>query len=159
MTNWEMTLARGAEPKQPLRTRASGFRSKVYRRSAEAGVTLVEVLIVVAIMALIASGVAFSILPKYKEAQKSTAEHSARVLRQAIQDWQRLQNESTCPSMSQLVEGKELDSASKQDDPWGMPWILSCTEDEVYVQSSGPDKKPGTADDISVPKLQANNGG
>jgi len=125
------------------------------RERRQAGVTLVEVLIVVAIMALLASGVTFAILPKYKEAQVSTAKTSAQVLRRAIQDWQRVNNEVTCPTVSQLVEGKHIDSGAELDDPWGMPWALVCTDDEVFVQSFGPDKKQGTTDDISVPKLRA----
>ncbi|HTV20198.1 MAG TPA: type II secretion system protein [Polyangiaceae bacterium] len=127
-------------------------------RRQSAGVTLVEVLIVVAIMALLASGVTFAILPKYKEAQVSTAKTSAQVMRRAVQDWQRVNNEVTCPSVSQLIEGKHIDSGAEPDDPWGMPWNLVCTDDEVFVQSNGPDKKQGTADDISVPKLRADEG-
>lgn len=128
------------------------------RQRHQAGVTLVEVLIVVAIMALLASGVSFAILPKYREAQVNTAKTSAQVLRRAIQDWQRVNNEVTCPTVSQLVEGKHVDSGAEVDDPWGLPWALVCTEDEVFVQSFGPDKKQGTTDDISVPKLRADEG-
>ena len=128
-------------------------RRRVRRRMA--GVTLVEVMIVVAIMALLSGGVAVVVIPKLKEAQVSTAKTSAQVMRRAVQDWQRVNNEYGCPTMSQLLEGKHLDSSSNMDDPWGMPWVLACTEDDVFVQSQGPDKKQGTADDISVPKLRA----
>jgi general secretion pathway protein G len=131
-------------------------RARIQRN--QAGVTLVEVLIVVAIMALLASGVSFAILPKYREAQVSTAKTSAQVLRRAVQDWQRVNNEVTCPTVSQLIEGKHVDSGAEVDDPWGLPWALVCTEDEVFVQSFGPDKKQGSADDISVPKLRADEG-
>jgi len=110
---------------------------------------------VVAIMAMLAGGVALFALPKFKEAQVSTAKTSAQVIRRAVQDWQRVNNEITCPTVSQLVEGKHIDSGAELDDPWGMPWALVCTDDEVFVQSFGPDKKQGTADDISVPKLRA----
>lgn len=121
-------------------------------RAALRGVTLVEILIVVAIIAMVASGVAVFALPKFKEAQKKTAETGARVIRSAIQDWQRVNNESTCPTMSQLVQEKNIDSAANTDDPWGEAYILTCTEDDVVVTSKGPDKKKGTADDIRVPK-------
>jgi general secretion pathway protein G len=131
------------------------LRRTLAARQTTAGVTLVEVLIVVAIMALLASGISFAILPKYKEAQVSTAKTSAQVMRRAIQDWQRVNNEYTCPTVSQLVEGRHIDSGAELDDPWGQPWVLTCTEEEVFVQSNGPDKKQGTTDDISVPKLRA----
>jgi general secretion pathway protein G len=131
------------------------LRRAAAARRRSAGVTLVEVLIVVAIMALLASGVTFAILPKYKEAQVSTARTSAQVMRRAVQDWQRVNNEVTCPTVSQLVEGRHIDSGADLDDPWGQPWRLVCTEDEAFVQSNGPDKKEGTPDDISVPKVRA----
>jgi general secretion pathway protein G len=122
------------------------------RRALERGVTLVEVLIVVAIIAMVASGVAVFALPKYKQAQISSAETGARVIRGAIQNWQRVNNEVSCPTISQLVQEKELDSATTTEDPWAQPYILQCTDDDVVVASNGPDKKHGTADDIRVPK-------
>jgi general secretion pathway protein G len=127
-------------------------------RASEAGVTLVEVLIVVAIMAMLAGGVALFALPKFKEAQVSTAKTSAQVIRRAVQDWQRVNNEITCPTMSQLVEGKHIDSASNMDDPWGQAYILLCTDDEVFVMSNGPDKKKDTKDDVSVPNRGTSEG-
>jgi general secretion pathway protein G len=147
------TLPRKTLP-SAARAREALSRASLARRHT-AGVTLVEVLIVVAIMALLASGVTFAILPKYKEAQVSTARTSAQVMRRAVQDWQRVNNEVICPTVSQLVEGKHIDSGADVDDPWGMPWVLACTDDEAFVQSNGPDKKQGTPDDISVPKLRA----
>jgi general secretion pathway protein G len=135
-------------------THPDAYARRAVRRALERGVTLVEILIVVAIIAMVASGVAVFALPKYKEAQKKTAETGARVIRSAIQDWQRVNNESTCPTISQLVQEKNIDSATNTDDPWGEAYILTCTDDDVIVMSKGPDKKKGTADDIRVPKGQ-----
>jgi general secretion pathway protein G len=130
----------------------------VARRALERGVTLVEVLIVVAIIAMVASGVAVFALPRFKEAQIKTAETGARVIRGAVQNWQRVNSESTCPTVSQLVQEKELDSAANTDDPWGEAYSLSCADDDVTVISKGPDKKKGTPDDIRVPKGSAARG-
>jgi len=120
--------------------------------TGQRGVTLVEVLIVVAIIAMVAGGVAVFALPKFKEAQIKTAETGARTIRQAIQSWQATSNETTCPTMSQLVQEKQIDSATNTNDPWGQPYTLTCTDDEIIVTSAGPDKKNGTKDDISVPR-------
>jgi general secretion pathway protein G len=122
------------------------------QRPFERGVTLVEVLIVVAIIAMVASGVTFFALPKFREAQVSSAETGARVIRSAVQEWQRTNNETSCPTMSQLVQEKVIDTAANTDDPWGEQYSLTCTEDEVVVSSKGPDKKSGTKDDVRVPK-------
>lgn len=135
------------------------FKTNRAVRALQRGVTLVEILIVVAIIAMVASGVAVFALPKFKEAQKKTAETGARVIRSAIQDWQRVNNESSCPTMSQLVQEKHIDSAANTDDPWGEAYLLSCSDDDVIVTSKGPDKKKGTADDIRVPKNAVGGGG
>ena len=121
------------------------------------GVTLVEVLIVVAIIAMVAGGVAVFALPKYKEAQIKNAETGARIVRTAIQQWQAANNETSCPTMSQLVQEKQLDPGQTTKDSWNQDYTLTCTDDEVIVQSNGPDKKKGTKDDIMVPRGAAAN--
>lgn len=122
------------------------------RSALSRGVTLFEVLIVVAILAMVAGGVAAFALPKFKEAQKTQAETGARIVRTAIQQWQAANNESTCPSISQLVQEKHLDPGQNTNDPWGQAYALVCSDDDVTVISPGPDKKKGTKDDISIPK-------
>jgi general secretion pathway protein G len=123
-------------------------------RSAMRGVTLVEVLIVVAIMSLIATTVVVAVIPKFQQAQRDTALNSAREIRNAVTRW-RARGTDQCPTISQLVSDKEIDTASKTDDPWGSPFKIVCTEDEVIVSSVGADKKEGTQDDLSVPKVAA----
>ncbi|MCC6900205.1 MAG: type II secretion system protein [Polyangiaceae bacterium] len=121
-------------------------------RRATRGVTLLEVLIVVAIIAMVAGGVAFFALPRFRESQIKTAETGARVIRQATQSWQASNNETNCPTISQLVQDKQLDPGANTNDPWGQPYSITCTDGEVSVTSTGPDKKKGTKDDIKVPK-------
>jgi general secretion pathway protein G len=155
MTNWDETLVARLR-----RTRAAtrGFfrgERRVSKRAAARGVTLVEVLIVVAIMALLGGSVGFYALQQYKKAEKATAEEDARNLRKAIELWQVQNSESTCPTIGQLVADKQLNSDSRPTDPWGQEWVFSCADDEIYVQSNGPDRKAGTADDIRIPKQRA----
>lgn len=121
-------------------------------RSASRGVTLIEVLIVVAILSLISAGVSVAVLPKFKETQIKTATTNALEIRNAANRWRAARGGSDCPSVSQLVQDKEIDTASKQDDPWGSPYKITCAEDETTVSSPGPDKKEGSKDDIYVPK-------
>jgi len=119
------------------------------------GVTLFEVLIVVAILAMVASGVAVFALPKYREAQIKTAESGARTMRMAVQGWQQANNETSCPTVSQLIQDKQIDTGTQTNDPWGQSYSFNCTDDEITVTSMGPDKKKGTKDDISIPKAAA----
>jgi len=135
------------------------FPQKPLRRALERGVTLVEVLIVVAIIAMVAGGVTVFALPRYRDAQKSSAKTGALTIRAAVQNWQATSNESSCPTISQLVQEKHLDPGANTSDPWGTVYTLTCTEEDVVVTSAGPDKKKGTKDDIRVPKGAAAPGG
>ena len=123
-------------------------------RAAMRGVTLVEVLIVVAIMSMIAATVVVAVIPKFKQAQIDNAVLSAREIRGAVTRW-RARGGDQCPTVAQLVSDKEIDTASKTEDPWGSPFKIICTEDEVIVMSPGPDKKEGSQDDVSVPPKAA----
>ncbi len=128
------------------------LRSVWRARRLKRAVTLVEVLIVVAIIAMVAGGVAVFALPKYKEAQIKNAETGARIVRTAVQQWQAANNETSCPTISQLVQEKQLDPGQSTNDSWNQPYTLTCTDDEVIISSNGPDKKKGSKDDIVVPK-------
>ena len=122
------------------------MRARRRRLQGARGVTLFEVLIVVAILAMIAGGVAFFALPQFNKAKINTAEGAARVIRQATN------NETGCPTMSQLVQDKLLDPGQNTADPWGQAFALTCSDEDVSVISGGPDKKKGTKDDIVIPK-------
>ena len=124
---------------------------RLARRAARRGVTLFEVLIVVAILAMVAGGVAVFALPRFKEAQVKTAKSGAQTIRQAVMQWQLSNADESCPTVSQLVSDKFLDTGSDNLDPWGQEYDIQCTGDEVMVSSGGPDKQKGGADDITVP--------
>ncbi|HEX9618905.1 MAG TPA: type II secretion system protein [Polyangiaceae bacterium] len=130
--------------------RAVQARSK--GRARARGVTLVEVLIVVAIIALIAGGVAVFALPQFRKAQVKTAETAARTIRNAVHQWQALNAETSCPTVSQLIEEKQIDPGTETNDPWGSGYTITCPNDEVVVASMGPDRKKDTEDDIVIPK-------
>lgn len=137
--------------KPAIEERLRLFREAVRRlKTTERGTTLVEVLIVVAIIAMVAGGVAFFAFPKFKESQTKAATTGARVIRGAAQNWQ-MTNDG-CPTISQLIQDKQLDKAQDTNDPWGGDYTIVCADDDIVVTSDGADKKKGSADDISVPK-------
>lgn len=122
-------------------------------RAVARGMTLIEIMIVVAIIAMVAGGVAVVAIPKMREAQVQQAETGARVIRSAVSQWQLAENEyGECPTVSQLVEDKQLDAGQNTTDPWGEEYTITCADDEVIVSSTGPDKRKGTGDDIIIPK-------
>ena len=130
-------------------------RAARVRRVAARGVTLIEILIVLAIVGLIAGGVAVVAVPKYQESQKNQAKIDARTIHPVAEKWRVDHPGATCPTVEQLRAEKELSAASKITDPWDTPYKIVCGDDDVYVMSLGPDKKEGTQDDIRIPEAQA----
>jgi len=124
---------------------------RVWGRRARRGVTLVEVLIVVAIITLISAGVALTAFSHVESTKLKNAKTNARSLRLAVKTWW-LENDTTdCPTLSELVKAEALDRDSSRTDPWGEPWHIECTERDVTVISAGKDRKLGTEDDIRIP--------
>ncbi len=111
--------------------------------SLNRGVTLVEVLIVVAIVAMVAGGVTVFALPRYKEAQIKSAETWARTIRAAIQNWQAATNETSCPTVSQLVQEKHLDPGTSTKDPWGQEFTSKLHRGRSVRDQHGPRQEEG----------------
>jgi general secretion pathway protein G len=129
------------------RARVAVLRRRALRR-AQRGVTLVEVLIVVAIMALISGGVTLVAFPLYKESRIKVAVQGCQTVKNAAELYMNLDSMSdACPTIQDLVQARKLDG-KKTDDPWGMPYKIQCAEGEIRVMSDGNDRKPGTPDDI-----------
>lgn len=120
------------------------------KRAASRGVTLIEILIVLAIVGLIAGGVAVVAIPKFAQAQKDTAKNDCRAIHPIAEKY-RVDHPGQCPTVEQLRAEKEIGATSKITDPWDTPYAVRCSEDDTYVMSFGPDKKEGTQDDIRIP--------
>ena len=117
-------------------------------RAAARGVTLVEVLIVVSIMAVISGGAVVLAFPLYKEARIKTAVVSAKEIKKAAQLYQEMDATTEgCPTIADLVAAKRVDSKTA-DDPWGKPFRISCGEGDIHVLSAGNDRKENTPDDL-----------
>ncbi|MBX3233666.1 MAG: prepilin-type N-terminal cleavage/methylation domain-containing protein [Labilithrix sp.] len=127
------------------------YNLKRLRRLASRGVTLIEILIVLAIVGLIAGGVAVVAIPKYAEAQKKQAKNDVLAIHPVAEKY-RVDHPGSCVTVEQLKAEKELSPGSKITDPWDTPYKINCADDETYVLSAGPDKKEGTADDIRIPE-------
>lgn len=125
-------------------------RIRAARRTAERGVTLVEVLIVVTIMALISGGAVLVAFPALREARVKTAITSAGAVRQAAQLYIEVDMAGAtdkCPTIEDLVAAKKLERG-KTEDPWNRAFKILCVDGEVRVLSVGADGKEGTPDDV-----------
>lgn len=120
-----------------------------FSRTVRRGITHVELAAAVALLALVAFGIGMVVKPGLDAEKANQAEHAARDIKNAIEDWQST-NQQGCPTLSQLVHEKHLSRDARMDDPWGSRYRVECTDDDVVVSSAGRDRKAGTADDVRV---------
>jgi general secretion pathway protein G len=112
-------------------------------------VTLVEVLIVVAIMALISAAVGFVVIKQMRKARIETTTVRAKALRGVAVAHVAL-GPGDCPTANQLVIAGDLERDNRVD-AWDRPFDVVCEGYDVMVRSGGPDRTVSTEDDIVVP--------
>ena len=117
---------------------------KRMRRALARGVTLIEILIVLAIVGLIAGGVAVVAVPKYEEAQKNQAKIDARTIHPVAEKY-KVDHPGQCPTVEQLRAEKELSAASKITDPWDSPYRDPVWRRRGRGQLVGPGQEGGHA--------------
>lgn len=139
---------------RPMEKRVMKTNLRRVRRALSRGVTLIEILIVLAIVGLIAGGVAVVAVPKYQESQKNQAKIDARTIHPVAEKY-KVDHPGQCPTVEQLRAEKELSAASKITDPWDTPYKIVCGDEDLMVVSFGPDKKENTNDDIRIPETAA----
>lgn len=120
-------------------------------RSRERATTLVEVLIVVAIIALVAGGIGVAAFEHWGKAKQKATLADAHTVRSAVRTWWIENDASECPNIDQLKREGALDKSGRGRDAWGEPWLIQCAEGDVSVVSAGQDRKLDTPDDIRVP--------
>ncbi len=115
--------------------------------------TLVEIMIVVIIMALIATGVAFAVLPMLGEARATQTGTDMRVIHGAVTLY--MVHHGNCPeSVGDLVDDGRLSSNARTTDAWNNEFTIICEGNEPVIVSSGPDGQDGTEDDIRTDQSQ-----
>lgn len=116
------------------------------------GFSLIEVLVTLAIVTLVSVAVGFAAYEHLGGARKSTAFNEARTVRNAVKA-HALQHDG-CPTVQMLIDDGVLDEDSPKQDPWGNAWRIRCEGTRVIVETDGPDRQRGTADDVRVPAAQ-----
>lgn len=115
------------------------------------GMTLVEIMIVVIIMALIATAVGVAVVPQWRKSQKRQTLTDAQAVKAAVLLY--MTDNNGCPSSStELQQEGYLDRSKRATDAWDNDFQIECEGDDIYVVSAGPDGQFGTEDDIDGPE-------
>ncbi len=114
---------------------------------SQRGMTLIEIMIVVVIMALVATGVSIAVIPQLNKARIKQAESAVETVRTAVQLYVATNN-ANCATMDQLIEDKAIDKSKATTDPWDRAYRIECDGTEITVISAGPDGEFDTDDDI-----------
>jgi general secretion pathway protein G len=142
-----------------MRTRETKRRvaRRILRRRARRnleGLTLVEIMVVLVIVAIIGTGVAIGVFAFIGDAEESVAETSVKEIRRiAMIQYRRTR---VCPTPAGLAQEGRIDEDSSTEDPWGNPYEIECEPGRVTVSSAGPDGQMGSEDDITAPRGRAN---
>jgi general secretion pathway protein G len=116
-------------------------------RLARQGMTLIEIMIVVVIMALIATGVGIAVIPQLQKAKVSDTEAAVESVRTAVSLYIATNN-AECATMDQLIEDKVIDKNKARTDAWDHEFRIDCDGTEITVVSAGPDGQFDSEDDI-----------
>ncbi len=111
------------------------------------GMTLIEIMIVVIIMSMIASGVAIAVMKNLEDARKRHAKTNVATLRSAVYMF-RMQNPKDCPDVQTLKDEGIIEKNTDSEDPWENGFIINCAGNDIDIYSFGPDMLEGTDDDI-----------
>ena len=123
-------------------------------RAAQRGMTLLEIMIVLAILALVMGLVVGPrVMKMFGESKVSVARATVgKYVNEAFPSWSMSNASKSCPA--QLTDLNEYMNSKDNKDPWGNPYKMFCGANlpagvrGLGVLSFDEDGKEGTADDI-----------
>jgi general secretion pathway protein G len=120
-------------------------RRRLRRRE---GMSLIEIMVAMVIMAMVAGAVAIGAMKSWQQAQIQETRTRARTLQSAVTQYLLVHADRDCPNVDDLLGAEILDATTDHEDGWGNAYAIQCADNVTHVRSAGPDKNMGTEDDI-----------
>jgi general secretion pathway protein G len=118
------------------------------RRAPTRGFTLLEIMVVIALISLLTTGVAVGALKMLRDAEDEQAKTNAAALAAAAEAFIIGHGSEECPAPEEMQRDGVLSSRSKTEDPWGTPYRIVCEPDSAIAISAGRDRTFDTGDDV-----------
>ncbi len=140
--------------------RKTSRKRSIYRSQRQSGFTLLELLLVMAILVILASLSTVAVLNLQSSSQSKAAYAQIKILKNACTMY-KLNGNPYPKSLDNLIAippgmnsatwgGPYLEGSSIPVDPWQNPYKYSANDstDQVTISSAGKDGQHGTSDDI-----------
>lgn len=136
------------------------------KKSKNKGFTLIEIMIVLAIVGMLFSFVGVKVIQQFKKAKIDGASIQMAAYQQALQSYYLSHNNypHTSQGLESLIrkpgvgkipnnypDGGYFNKKELVKDPWGTPYRYECEDYQNFsIASDGPDGEQGTEDDIKA---------
>ncbi len=116
---------------------------KTQGRRAQRGMTLIEIMIVIAILAVMFGAAALALVPNIHKARVARVRQDIVTLQEALKLYyaQRGKYPATTPGLKALVESQALEKVPK--DPWDSDYVYLNERGKLLIKSFGADKQEG----------------